>query len=38
MPRAGGVRKWVMISLADDILMPWLIWYALLTARRGERG
>jgi hypothetical protein len=35
--RSGGVRKWIMISLALDILMPWLMWQGLLTAYRDKR-
>jgi hypothetical protein len=32
--RAGGVRRWVLTSLAFDILMPWLIWRGMLAAYR----
>ena len=30
--RVGGVRNWIMRSLALDLAMPWLIWQGLLTA------
>ena len=36
--RAGGVGRWVMISVAHDVLMPWLIWYGLLAVHRGGRS
>jgi hypothetical protein len=36
--RAGGVRKWIMVSLALDILMPWLMWQGLWDARHDQRG
>jgi hypothetical protein len=35
--RAGGVRRWIMISLAFDMFMPWLMWQGLLTAHRDSR-
>ncbi len=36
--RAGGVRKWIMISLAFDIFMPWLMWQGLWSAHHDQRG
>jgi len=36
--RVGGVQRWVMTSLADDILVPWLIWYAIVAAHRLRRS
>jgi hypothetical protein len=36
--RAGGTSRWITISLLHDILMPWLIWYGLLTAHRDDRS
>lgn len=30
--RAGGVRRWVLISLAFDIFTPWLMWQGMLAA------
>jgi hypothetical protein len=35
--RAGGVRKWIVVSLAQDILVPWLTFQGLLIAYRGEK-
>lgn len=32
--RHGGVRRWVVANLVGDIFEPWLIWYAMLSARR----
>jgi hypothetical protein len=34
--RAGGVRKWIMTSLALDIFMPWLMWQGLVAALRDK--
>lgn len=34
--RAGGVRKWIAISLVQDILMPWLTFQGLLILLRRE--
>ena len=36
--RAGGLGRWIMVSLALDILMPWLMWQGLLAACRDQRG
>ena len=30
--RAGGVRRWVLVSLASDIFTPWLMWQGMLAA------
>ena len=35
--RAGGVRNWIMRSLAIDLAMPWVIWQGLLTAHCYKR-
>jgi hypothetical protein len=32
--RHGGTRRWIAKSLMWDILQPWLIWRAMLSARR----
>ena len=34
--KAGGVRRWIIISLALDIFTPWLMWQGLLTAHRDK--
>jgi hypothetical protein len=30
--RAGGVRRWVLVSLASDIFTPWLMWQGMLAS------
>jgi hypothetical protein len=34
--RAGGMRRWITINLANDMLMPWLTARGLLISCRGE--
>jgi hypothetical protein len=35
--RAGGMRKWIMINLAQDALTPWTTFQGLLIGYRGNR-
>jgi hypothetical protein len=34
--RADGMRRWITINLANDMLMPWLTARGLLISCRGE--